>query len=198
MTMIAPMSELEAVNSMLASIGQAPVNTLNVTGIKDVSIAKQHLDAMTRRVLSRGFYFNTDENYTLSPDIDGNILVPAGVLKIEAMSAGDDFVQRRLDDKGMALFNKAELSFQFTAPVQVKVSWAFPFEDLPETARCYIAVAAGRRFQSKVIGSQILDRFEDEDEQRAWLTLERDERGSRKTNLFRNNATLAGFGARSY
>jgi hypothetical protein len=86
----------------------------------------------------------------------------------------------------------------FAASVTVKVTWAFAFEDLPETARCYIATAAGRRFQSKVIGSTILDRFEEEDELKAWLLLERDERGSRKTNLFRANATLAGFGSRSY
>lgn len=198
MPMIAPMSELEAVNEMLASIGQAPVNTLAVTGITDVNIAKQRLSSMTRRVLMRGFYFNTDENYTLSPDVDGHIVIPSGVLKIEAMSAGDDIVQRRLDVKGMALFNKATLSFLFAAPVQVKVTWAFPFEDLPETARCYIATAAGRRFQSKIIGSQVLDRFEEEDEMKAWVLLDRDERGTRKTNLFRGNAGISGFGRRSY
>lgn len=197
MAMIAPMSELDAVNEMLASIGQAPVNTLAVTGITDVNIAKQRLTSMTRRVLSRGFYFNTDANYTLSPDLDGHIPVPSGVLKIEATGV-DEIVQRRHDTKGMALFNKATQSFVFTAPVTVKVSWAFSFEDLPETARCYIATAAGRRFQSKIIGSRILDEFEEEDEMKAWVLLERDERGSRKTNLFRGNAGISAFGSRSY
>jgi hypothetical protein len=43
-----------------------------------------------------------------------------------------------------------------------------------------------------------LDKFLDEDVQRAWLIMEREERATRKTNLFRNNAGLAGFGSRSY
>ncbi|EQB10418.1 hypothetical protein L284_17150 [Novosphingobium lindaniclasticum LE124] len=191
------MTELEAVNEMLMSIGQAPVNTLAVTGIKDVSIARARLSSMTRRVLSRGFNFNTDEDYPLTPDSEGIILVPEGTLKIEGMSATDDFTTRR-HPKGLALYNKTDRTFTFPAGITVKIVWAFAFEDCPETARCYIATAAGRRFQSKAIGSQILDRFEEEDEMKAWLLLERDERGQRKTNLFRNNATLAGFGSRSY
>lgn len=65
MPMISAMAELEAVNEMLMSIGQAPVNTLAVTAIKDVSIARARLTSMTRRVLSRGFNFNTDESYPL-------------------------------------------------------------------------------------------------------------------------------------
>jgi len=194
--MISVQTELEAVNEMLMSIGQAPVNTLTVTGIKDVNIARARLKSMTRRVLTRGFNFNTDENYPLQPDTDGIILVPEGCLKIESMDQ-NELTQRR-HAKGMALFNKAALTFVFTAPVSVKIVWAYQFEDLPETARCYIATAAGRRFQSKAIGSEVLDRFEEEDEMKAWLLLERDERGSRKTNMFRGNATLAGFGSRQY
>ena len=197
MPMIEVMTELEAVNEMLMSIGQAPVNTLNVTGIKDVNIAKARLRTVTRTVLSRGFNFNTDENYELSPNADGIILIPPGVLKLEGMGPTDEFTQRR-HATGMALYNKTDNTFIFDAPVALKITWGFAFEDLPETARNYIATCAGRRFQSKVIGSQILDRFEEEDELKAWMLLERDERGSRKTNLFRGNATIAAFGSRSY
>lgn len=197
MPIISAMTELEAVNEMLMSIGQAPVNTLSVTGIRDVSIARARLQSMTRRVLSRGFNFNTDENYPLLPDTDGIILVPEGALKIEGMGPTDDYTTRR-HPKGLALYNKTDRTFRFTTSVSVKIVWAFAFVDLPETARDYIATSAGRRLQSKAIGSQILDRFEEDDEMKAWFLLEREERGQRKTNLFRNNATLAGFGSRSY
>jgi hypothetical protein len=80
--MISATTELEAVNEMLMSIGQAPVNTLAVSGIKDVNIARARLQSQTRRVLSRGFNFNTDDNYTLTPDSDGIILIPNGTLKM--------------------------------------------------------------------------------------------------------------------
>jgi hypothetical protein len=191
------MTELEAVNEMLMSIGQSPVNTLAVTGIKDVSIAHQRLQSATRRVLTRGFAFNTDVNYPLSPDVDGVIIIPSNVLKVESMDS-TELVMRRHPTKGMALYNKADRTFLFTTEVPLKIVWAFEFEDLPETARTYVATSAARRFQSKAIGSQILDRFEEEDEVRAWLLLEREERGSRKTNLFSSNRTMSTFGDRSH
>lgn len=198
MPIIAPMTELEAVNEMLMSIGQAPVNTLLVSGIKDVSIAHARLGLATRRVLSRGFAFNTDEGYPLAPDVDGVILIPSNALRVSAMDAGSDFIQRRHPTKGMALYNKTDRTFIFTTSVDLRIVWAFAFGDLPETARTYIATAAARRFQSKALGSQVLDGFESEDEQRAWLLLEREERSVRKTNMFRTNRTMSGFGSRSY
>lgn len=198
MPMITPMTELEAVNEMLMSIGQAPVNTLAVSGISDVNIAKTRLTTMTRRVLSRGWLFNTDKKYKLQPDVDGLIAIPTGLLRFEALDPMTELTQRRHSDGTLRLYNLTDGTFVFTGPVEVKAVWAFAFEDLPETARCYIATAAGRRFQSKLIGSQILDRFEEEDELQAKMLLERDDRGARKTNLFRSNAGIAAFGSRRY
>lgn len=197
MPVMEPMTELEAVNEMLMSIGQSPVNTLTVSGIKDVSIAHQRLQQATRRTLTRGYTFNTDEDYELSPDVDGIVILPSNALRIESMDTAN-LVMRRHPNKGMAVYNKDERTFIFTAPVSLKIIWAFPFGDLPETARNYIATVAARRFQSKAIGSQILDRYEEEDEMKAWLLLDREERGSRKTNLFRNSSFLSSFGNRSY
>lgn len=198
--MISPMTELEAVNEMLLSIGQAPVSTLSVTGIKDVNIAKAELTKVSRRVQSRGWNWNTDDDYELLPDADGYVKVPSEALKVDASDPYTNLVVRRHDTKGPCLYNRDERSFLFPRGKAVKVSvvWGFGFEDLPETARCYIATSAGRKFQSRVIGSQILDRFQAEDEQRAYILLEREERASRDTNLFRRNAGLKGFGNRRY
>ena len=197
MPMLDPLTELEAVNAMLLSIGQAPVNTLNVSGLTDVSIARDKLAEVTRRILSRGYAFNTDDNYPLSPDADGVVLLPKGALKVKASDTSKLSV-RHHPTKGRALWNGDSLTWTFTAPVACQITWGFSFEELPETARCYIATAAGREFQARIVGSTILDRFLEEDVQRAWLLLEREERATRKTNLFRNNAGLSGFGSRSY
>lgn len=197
MPMLDPLSELEAVNAMLLSIGQAPVNTLNVSGLTDVSVARDKLSEVTRRVLSRGYSFNTDDGYPLSPDAEGIILIPKGALKVKPSGTTKASI-RQHPTKGRALWNSDMLTWVFAAPEACQVTWGFTFEELPETARCYIATAAGREFQARIVGSQILDSFLDEDVQRAWLLLEREERASRKTNLFRNNAGLSGFGSRSY
>lgn len=188
--MLTSMTELGAVNAMLLSIGQAPVNTLLVSGIRDVNIAKSELTEMARTVQLDGWNWNTDDAYVLSPDLDGDIVVPPGVLKFEAADRSRSIVQRR-GTKGLQLYDRDRASFTFAEPVSLKVVWGFPFDDLPETARSFIAIAACRKFQATTIGSRELDGFKAEDEQRAWATLIRDERGSRNTNLFRKNPRLA-------
>jgi hypothetical protein len=58
-------TKLEAVNTMLTSIGESPVNTITASTTTDVSIAIQILDNVSREVQSVGWYFNTDTNYKL-------------------------------------------------------------------------------------------------------------------------------------
>lgn len=196
MAVITPMSELEAVNELLGSIGQAPVNSLAVSGIKDVAIALRRLRTSLRAVQTMGWWFNTDEAFELTPDLDGNILIPATALKID--SDDEDLTERTLPGKGRCLYNRADQTFEFTAPVTVRVVWGYTFEEIPQSARDYISIVAGRRFQSKIVGSQILDRFEQEDEIKAYVALMREERASRRTNLFTGNRTISSFGRRSY
>jgi hypothetical protein len=196
--MIEAQTELEAVNAMLLSIGQAPVSTLAVTGIKDVNIARLQLKSSTRRCLSMGWDFNTDTNYQVSPTVGGLIPVPVGALSTDPVSNLEDVTVRRHPSGVMAFFNKTDNTFTYENPLSLKVIWGFPFEDLPECARNYIATYAGRRFQSKLIGSPILDRFEEEDEMSSWITLQREERLTSDTNMFRKSAALSAFGNRRY
>ena len=197
MATISPMTELEAVNEMLMSIGQAPVSTLEVCGIKDVNIAKAELLKVSRRVQSQGWNWNSDDAYTLTPDVDGHILIPAGVIKVDAADKFSNLVQRRHPTKGLALYDKDNQTFEFPSETDCNIVWAFEFEDLPETARCYVATAAGRKFQSRVVGSRILDAFQAEDVAAAWVLLIREERASRDTNMFRRNSALQAFSNRA-
>lgn len=196
MAIITATTELEAVNEMLMSLGQAPVNSLAVSGIKDVAIARQRLRQSLRTCLSKGYWFNTDESFVLTPDIDGNILIPVNALKVD--SADADITERKLDPKGRCLWDRANQTFEFADPVTVRVVWGFEFDAIPQTARDYVSTTAGRRFQSKVIGSQILDRFEQEDEMKAYIALIREDRASRRTNLFTGSRSISAFGSRRH
>ena len=91
---LAPMTELEAVNTMLQSIGQAPVNTLEISGITDVSSARTFLHNSSRDIQGESWSFNTDELYELNPDEMGHILIPNGVLEISPATRRK-LVQRR-------------------------------------------------------------------------------------------------------
>ena len=57
---LSPTTKLEAVNTMLTSIGEQPVQTDDFAGLSDAAIAAQILDNVSRAVQSRGWIFNTD------------------------------------------------------------------------------------------------------------------------------------------
>lgn len=192
-TMVTPLDELEAVNELLGSIGQAPVSTLaSSAAIGDVALARQYLNAAVRAIQLHGFSFNTDEGYTLSPNLDGLILVPAGVLKIKPSASANVNVKRRRHPNGSwAIWDADNSTWTFTAPVEFTIVWGYPFDDIPDTARHFATLSAARKFQKKLIGSDSLDGFNAEDEQKAWIVLQREERAARDTNLFRRNTTLA-------
>lgn len=198
MTVISPLSELDAVNDMLLSVGQAPVSTLAVSGIQDVNVARSELMKVLRQVQTRGWHWNTDENVPLTPDADGHILVPNGALRVTPMSPADVLTPRRHETKGMALWNKTDRTFVFAEPIDFRIVWGFAFEDLPETARSFIATDAGRKFQANVIGSPVLNRFEETDVNEAWMLLEREERAQRKTNFFTSNTRAMSALSRRY
>jgi hypothetical protein len=191
------MTDLDAVNRMLASIGGSPVNTIEVAGVGDVADAKRHLTETVRDVSTVGYSWNTDYGYSLTPDTDGAIMIPNGVLDIDASDATVTIVVRRHPSKdALALYDADNHTFDFSSsystenPLTVDIIWGFAFNDLPQAARTYIATAAARRFQAQKVSSPILDRFDAEDEERAFMLLQRYERRSRDTNSFRRSATL--------
>lgn len=192
MPLITPMDELEAVNALLASIGQSPVSTLaSSAAIGDVGLALQFLRSVTRSVQLHGWDFNTDENYTLTPDDQGLIRVPEGVLKIKPTTGGPKLKRRRHPNGDWAIWDGDNLTWTHRLPVAFTVVWGFAFDDLPDCAKDYVTIVAGRKFQQELVGSSNLDNFKAEDEAKSWITLMREERASRDTNVFRRNPTMA-------
>jgi hypothetical protein len=188
---LSPMTDLEAVNRMLSSIGQAPVNTIPTSGVGDAAKAAQQLLETARDVQTVGYCWNTDSNFTLSPDADGAILLPNGALDADATAATTNVSVRMHPEKQqLALYDMDNQTFAFTADVDVDIIWGFDFNSLPQPARSYIATAAARRFQAQTVSSVVLDRFNEEDEGRAFILLQRYERRCRDTNSFRKSASL--------
>lgn len=188
---LSPMTDLEAVNRMLASIGQAPVNTIPTSGVGDAAKAAQQLLETARDVQTVGYCWNSDSNYTLSPDADGAILLPNGALDADASAATTNTSVRMHPEKEkLALYDMDNHTFTFADSVDVDIIWGLDFKSLPMPARAYIATAAARRFQAQVVSSVVLDRFNEEDEGRAFILLQRYERRCRDTNSFRKSASL--------
>ena len=66
-------SKLDAINSMLIGIGEAPVNTLN-SGLQEAEIAAILLDNVSREVQSFCWAFNTDLRYKLGTNSNKHIV----------------------------------------------------------------------------------------------------------------------------
>lgn len=186
--MLTPTTELEAVNRMLGSIGQTPVNTLSATGIPDVTRALQYLREVLLDVQARGWSWNTDKDYTLQPDPDGHIAIPNGALEVDASdNTASIVVRRNPSTNDLSLYNVDDQTFVFTESVDVDIIWGFSFEDIPQAAKTYVAIAASRKFQAQTVSSAALDGFNQTDEDAAWRRLDRMERRVRDTNSFRVN-----------
>lgn len=188
-----PMTELEAVNLMLLSIGKSPVNTLAVAGINDVSWAITTLYNTVREVQSKGWWFNREPAFpiTATAQPDGFILTPATVIDIDTNDRTLPYVER-----GGKLYNLDKQTFNIglslNGPLKCDVTWCFAFETLPQTARAYIGRRAGREFQASAVGSQILYQFTKEMELDAQAELQRSElKNGSDRNMFatptRNN-----------
>jgi hypothetical protein len=185
-------TKLDAVNLMLASIGQSPVNTLSGTLPKDVNKAVVALDSALREVLTQGWSFNSDREYEMTPDGTGRIAVPSNAVQIDP-SYGQDFVPRYDSNApaGMFLYDREKQSFnEITGDVKVDIVWLYEFEQIPQHARQYVATKAARKFQSGIMASAVLHQFTRDDESEAYSTFRRTESRQKRYNLNANSIAL--------
>ena len=181
--MSTPTTKLEAVNVMLSFIGEAPVNTLS-SGLLDAELAETILGNINREVQARGWHFNTEDNYPLTPDASTNeITVPINTLRVDGM---ERTTTQDISLRGTKLYNKISHSFTFTEQVKVRITLLLDFEEIPEVARRYIALRAARVFQDRTIGASDLHGFQERDELMALIDLKDNESDEADLNVFNN------------
>lgn len=172
-TSTTPTTELEAVNVMLAVIGESPINSLNSPAVADAVTAQAVLSEISRTVQSVGWHFNTEEGFTLTPTVfDKEILVPANCLRVTTSGPdrGIDVVQR-----GTRLYDRQNHTYKFEKSLTVDMVLLLPFNELPETARYYITIRSARTFQARTVGSEALYQFTAQDESLALSALKKAE-----------------------
>lgn len=182
------MTELDAVNYMLGTIGEQPVNRLG-SGVLEAGIAEEALRMASRGVQAKGWHFNTDVPVTLEPDDDGFINLPGNTTRVRAVGCeyhhrhhGLDLVQRN-----KRLFNRRTQSFVFDKPVTVELQVMLDFEDLPEFAKRYVAIKAARKFQEQVAASQVLEQFTQQEEYEAKIDMESADAENAGYNIITDN-----------
>jgi hypothetical protein len=157
-------TQLQAVNSMLTSIGQAPITGLD-TANPEIATATLILNTVREEVLGEGWNFNSEKGYTLLADSNGELIIPPGILNM-SVNQEDCRYQFRAIQRNGKLYDTLSHSFNWGAntSVSLDIVWDADFEDVPAVFQNYIVQRACRVFAGRVLGSQTLVAFNTQDE----------------------------------
>ncbi len=193
MTVLTPTDKTAAVNIMLGVIGESPVSTLAGSTNVDVRIAEQILDEHLVECLSRGWRFNSDNQYSFSVEAVAPYAcpVPANAVQLTRMAINGGL--RDLSVRDGKIWDRENHSFEFDGVTEIKadVVWLFDFEDCPQAARRYVTLKAAEAFQKRMVGSETLYKISADDMRRAWADLRKFEAKTRKANLLTDNWAVA-------
>ena len=144
-------TELSAVNSILGSIGQAPITTFDFTD-PEISYVHNLLREVNVDVQNEGWSFNTEYHVTYSPNTDGYFVIPPNVIRFDVHDNQNirttDVVKRngRLYDK----YNHTDV---FTSDLSLDVVTLYEFDDLPSVFQRYITYRAAGRAAAQLVGN---------------------------------------------
>ena len=185
MTIQTRTTELEAVNTILSTIGEAPINSLTGALPVDATVAKNVLSEIAREVQSQGWHFNTHYKATLSRDASNKIPVASNAVRVELdvnkySKYNYDIVQRN----GF-LYNLATNSDIFTTDFdEVIIVYLLPFDQIPEQGKRYITIRSARIFHDRTLGANTLHKFSVEDEKTALSILKQAESSTGDYTIF--------------
>ena len=184
MTITTRTTELEAVNTILSTIGEAPLSTLTGSLPVDGTTAKNILNEISREVQSAGWHFNTQYKVDLTRDTNNKVPVGTDVVRVQLNDKYDkssyDVVQR-----GNYLFNLAKNSDIFDQDfTENTLIYLLQFEDLPEQARRYITIRSARVFHDRTLGANTLHKFSSEDEARSLSVMKQAEMATGDNTIF--------------
>jgi hypothetical protein len=144
--------ELQAVNQILASVGQAPVTTLEQTN-PDVAIAYNTLQQVSREVQAEGWTFNKEYHYPLTPNDEDEIVIPDNVLQMDLCM--DEYYNKNKDPirRDGKLYDRTSHSFKWQQrTLYFDITWLFDWDDLPPVIKDYITSRAATMVSMRIVG----------------------------------------------
>ena len=185
-------TELDAVNSILMSVGESPVNSLSVQS-PEVVIAQKTLQQVCREILAEGWKFNTETQYPITLDTNDHAIVPANVLQIDLnrFRHPDAYDTVKKSDSGtMKLYDLHEHSFKFEnssgGKIYVDIIWMIVFADIPQVFKDYITVRAARIASNRMVNNPEAAELIAQDEAQARATALEYDTNQGDYNIFNN------------
>jgi len=160
-TTIQTETELSSVNSILMAIGQAPITRIChkkdgelVYVNPEVAFVHSLLMEVNSDVQNEGWVFNRENHYPLTPNSDGEILLPNNILRMDVYEnevyRTTDLVRR--DGK---LYDKMNHTFKFDPlkSIYFNIVWKWEYEDLPSVFKRYITLRASGRAATQLVAN---------------------------------------------
>ena len=190
--MTTPTTQLQAVNSMLSTIGEAPVNSLS-SGLVDAETAETVLNEVSRDVQSFGWNFNSEPDVLAAKDSNGKIPLATNVLRADLASSVTKYRSNKNEyvQRGLFMYDKVQHTDIINKDLKLDIVYMLDFTLIPEVARRYITIKAARLFQERVVGSDNLSAMNRADEQQAHFALKELESENGDYNIFDDGGTYS-------
>ena len=185
---LTPTTKLQAINTMLSTIGCSPISSLSGYNSADTALAIQILDEINLSVQSEGWHWNTEEDVELVPDpSSGEIVVSPNALlvDVDGINRGNFEVVLR----GNKLYDKKNKTTVFENTIKATMIYGLDWEEIPQAARGYIMIRAARTFGDRMVGSEKHHGFTLRDEVFALMKLREYEGETADRNIFDNYST---------
>lgn len=185
-------NKLGMVNQCLLAIGEVPLadGTVleNLQPGTDGAIARDIVASTVVDIMSQGWFFNTDTEFKLHPDVDGFITVPPNVIRID----GGYYNERgRYILRGHRVYDTKEHQYKFDSYITVDIVYIIAYENMPQSAYRYMALRAARQFQETVVGSGVLYQFTVNAEAEALANMQREHLQYTDYNVLSKRVALA-------
>ena len=166
-----PLTDLDAINELLASVGQAPVTSIDTTdnlyekvGTEyiqltiptnpDVAMAQQVLLEVSRRVQSEGWSFNKEYNYPLQPETTTKkISYTDEMIQVDLNSSHWNYGNLDTVRRDGFLYERNNHTYEWEdETVYCDILWYFNWQDLPRPIQDYVIKKAAATFSMRVVG----------------------------------------------
>jgi len=188
-------TELDAINLCLSGIGREPVASLETADL-DAAMARAVLQQASLDIQTnggRGWWFNKEANWNLEPDSFGTIALPNNTLSIDEARATFYDRGERLTVRGYKVYDTDQHTYDLShavnkdGKIRFTLLVALEYGDLPYSAKSAIAWRSRRIFSDDVLGDNTQHEINMRNENRAFASLETENRRASRNNYLRDN-----------
>ena len=151
--------KLIAVNQILSSIGQTPLQEVDLTN-PDVAIITTTLDQVNTEVQSEGWAFNQEYGKEEQTGQDKTYIIPADYLQVDISDPTDKDVVKRTSEDESKLYDRKNHTFELSSTpngkIKVDIIKLIPFEDTPIPIRSFIIARTATLTAQRIVGDPVL------------------------------------------